>query len=913
MTTLHAREHTVQDLKSSSESLQASTPSLTAQQSDGASRASEGQCTTLHPKSGPQQPHLGTTMPSPSSSRSKMIFDSGSVSDSGIASRPPRSSSRYLDVASAHKGRFLPLDVRHASPSSPNLSLPGYLSDGCIPEHSPSPLHPSRLDVKRLLSKPAAPSVVSNPSITSEPESHVFFRSTPNPSEAWLNKANVQAQPKLIGPATISRSESSEREPSPATLPSLQQRPRNLLRKKSGSEQTGLAMLAATTSETSVSSPSRSNTHSPAAVPSRSRRATALQSLIGSRPTIVSSAQPYGSGRLTPAGAIAQAYKEQDSRREALAAAAHAEKLSPIIPISASWLDTFEHYTPEQNITPTAGNTPHYPEMASSLPDSFVIVDSAQEALHHAGEHNPSAPSSGSGDPSATVIASQPVKSLSRKVSARLRRGLAAVSGAGAQSGNVHGDGEGEQTERFRGDFDSGDRRERQRSLSLRKAKHKPEPLRLSLDAPHASSSMEVFLGQPTHGESALASENILAQSKGKGKAQEKEDIGAGAKLWRLVKRISSGGLRERFQTASVPAPPVPAMPKDLPSLPYTTLEVQVFTERTSGDGGADASQGGDSGKGMMNNCVDSNLSTSGISPQSDGHSSTASCMPLGIHASFGAGSHPRRPSISSSPQSSEPTSTHFFRSHSSRSSFSSIAGTSPPLQQVPIHGRVRSPSPRTRLRTKSSSLSSSRDMSNNEPQRSGSPHGRTRKHSSPDVPTFSISDVVNNFILRRPSLARHGRRHVSARSLSRLDQPTSAGEVSAAPLRRAGSEVRRPTRQHGRIEPMLAPSSSGQNRDSHGSDSTERPPSTSTATVRGLAGASAGSNSVGRLTFRELGGTRGQAWSSQEKEDKWDDLLERSARAGGTLHLGAGSARLASDNIRFSSSTLASETSGSM
>ena len=65
----------------------------------------------------------------------------------------------------------------------------------------------------------------------------------------------------------------------------------------------------------------------------------------------------------------------------------------------------------------------------------------------------------------------------------------------------------------------------------------------------------------------------------------------------------------------------------------------------------------------------------------------------------------------------------------------------------------------------------------------------------------------------------------------------------------------------------------------------------------------------AGQYTFRERGSARGQAWTSQEKEDKWDDLLKRSARAGGTLHLGVGSSHLASDDIRFSSSTLELET----
>jgi len=86
------------------------------------------------------------------------------------------------------------------------------------------------------------------------------------------------------------------------------------------------------------------------------------------------------------------------------------------------------------------------------------------------------------------------------------------------------------------------------------------------------------------------------------------------------------------------------------------------------------------------------------------------------------------------------------------------------------------------------------------------------------------------------------------------------------------------------------------------------RPHSASTATLSAGTSAGGGGGSVERLTFREMGSTRREAWTSQEKEDKWADLLKRSARAGGTLHLGAGGAQLASDNIRFSSSTLESE-----
>ena len=49
---------------------------------------------------------------------------------------------------------------------------------------------------------------------------------------------------------------------------------------------------------------------------------------------------------------------------------------------------------------------------------------------------------------------------------------------------------------------------------------------------------------------------------------------------------------------------------------------------------------------------------------------------------------------------------------------------------------------------------------------------------------------------------------------------------------------------------------------------------------------------------FREMESPR-HAWTEQEKQDKWEALLERSARAGGTLHIGE--TGLLSDNIRLS------------
>jgi hypothetical protein len=852
----------IQDLQSSSESSQPSTPSCTAQRSDDASRAADEEYALLRPKTGLQQPNPNMPLSSTSSSRPKLIFENGSVSDSGVVPRSHDS----LGVSSAHKGRTSLLDVRHASSSSPNLSLPGYLSDSGISERSASPLHATRLDVKRLLSKPAAPSVVSALSIASDtdPEPHTLPRPPLNSSEAWPSKARVQAQPRprLIS-STMSRSESSEPEQSlPSPPPSLQQRPR-VLRKKSTSGQNRTVMSAAPRNDTSNSSPLRSTQQAPAAGPSRGQRSNPLQSLIRSRATVPTSAPTYGSGRLTPAGAIAQAYKEQDIRREALAATASADTMLPIIPISASLLDAFEHATLEQKPHANIKSAPSDTRPGNSM-DSFVLVDSAQEALCHGNEHTPGVPRSG--DHSVSVGASRPAKSLTRNISAPLRHGLAAVNSAEARSGQGHDD-EGMQTGHPRSNIDGGD-------LSQHRAKRKSKSLGLSLNTPLSSSGPEdVSVDRsvpPSPGESVPTSTNVLSQSKGREKVQEKGDAGAGTRLWRLVKRISTGGLRERFQTqtASAPLPPVPTIPKDLSS-PNTVLEVQAPSESTSKGGGTDTSHVGDAGNGGMSHSIDS----SDISPQSDGHSHTASSLPTEIHTSLqdnDAFSHPRRPSLSSSPQSSEPTtSIHFFRPHSSRSSFSSVVTTSPPRPPVPIpvQSPARSSSLRNRLRKKNDSSS-----------------------PEPEIPTFSISDVVNNFVARRPSLARHQRRHAPTRSLPRIEPPP-IGEVSGSLLRRAGSEARHTTRRHRRFDPILSPVSSAQNRDSQGSDSTLRP------------------GTAGQCTFRELGSARGQAWSSQEKEDKWDDLLERSARAGGTLHLGVGSTHLASDDIRFSSGTLELET----
>ena len=812
-------------------------------------------------------------------------FNSGSLSDSGLASHTTRSP--LHSNLSSHNVHFSLLHARHNSPSSPNLPLAGYFSDG---DRASNLLHPSRLDVKRLLSKPAAPSVNSTLSITSDSESNAL-RSQANSNEAWPSKTRMQVHFQPTPPM-----ESMEQLPS-SPQPSIQQRPRNLLRKRSGSKQTRASVSATLPGKGTTSS---NTTRSPPASPRSEFSTTTLQFVIASRAAVPASALPQASSsKLTPAGAIVQAYKEQDLRREALAAAARSGNPSP----SGSHLGVPD--PPTSDAASTISNGMPYYTVIGSSPDRIVFVGSVEDKLFDAG----SGAGSGS-NPASTASVSQPIKSLTRKVSARFRRGRPSVS----KEGGTPGDGDDAEPKHLPLSEDPSSQLERHQSASSPKFKSKFDPLRLSLDQParnrDLAASLEVRSPRPVPSESIVVSSPV--DSKGKQKLRE-DDTGAGGRLWKLVKRISAGGLRDRFHTTGGPVPPVPPVsifPADfIPTRVREVKPLKPLPPKSARRKTADPKSG------STGDCsgADTHTPTSVVRPSADAHPSTSPpsdlpTTPQGPRAV----SQSRLPSISSSsPHSSEPTSTHFFRSHSSRSSFSSMLCGSPPLP--PISAPVQSQSPRsTRSRAKSSAslASPARPSCDGLPQ---TPKSRTRKRSSPDIPSFSVSNVINNFIVRRPSVVRRTsitrrqqqqHHNGSARSIS---MPLT-GDTSTPPPRPARSELRnKGGRDENVLHPMQSPGPSVQSNDSQSSSSTERPGSTSTSTIsaHAVAGTSASAGSVAQLTFREIGGTRRQAWTSQEKEDKWDDLLKKSARAGGTLHLGADGAGLASDHLRFSQSTL--------
>lgn len=346
-----------------------------------------------------------------------------------------------------------------------------------------------------------------------------------------------------------------------------------------------------------------------------------------------------------------------------------------------------------------------------------------------------------------------------------------------------------------------------------------------------------------------------------------------GSKVWRLIKRISTGGMRERF-IADKSAPPVPAIPKELLSSPPPQSQA---------------------------------LRTRAQKPSSPS-------APKNIANS---GPRPSMATSSSSPNSSDVS--HFFqKSHSRRSSVSSYGEETAPLSDFPsmAQGDHRIVPPRE---LHQDSISRSRSGSHFERAATKAAGNIDSDYQCPRV----VSPVDDPW---EPS--------------PRTTVPTSSvTQLTSLRTHRLG--VRPPTIAHGQLLPdgnaSLSPpprpirsamrsSKTSQNEDSHfhsrpatadgepASRASLRASSTlseaSTATLQPLSISPAceseemlvASNMRSGINFRELNATPRRApLTEREKAEIWDDLLERSAQAGGTLHLGA-SGQLESDNLRYSS-----------
>lgn len=402
--------------------------------------------------------------------------------------------------------------------------------------------------------------------------------------------------------------------------------------------------------------------------------------------------------------------------------------------------------------------------------------------------------------------------------------------------------------------------------------------------------------GVPDAGDCALASP-IPGRS-----GSEKGEKSEGLKLWRMVRQISTGGLRDRFLSGKA-VPPVPAIPKEL-------LEKGNQGER--------------------NNEPLSRHQLSSCSPDKDIRTPTAP-----KHMAFA------RPSLatSSSPNSSDVASTQFFRkTHSTRSSVSSygeaVVVTRTPESVLDRH--IIAPLEQLRL--------GDDHVENGEPSTSSLSLQRSPRRST-SVPTGlrTVEDGEDDDApLPSPSRQTCSLESPSAGSSRPSSTPTSAPGSARASYQSPGVVLKqlrmvdgivslspppRPTKNPGRggggsmasspSHPMVVKQVDGavgtgiggvirgvrqMDRTPSGqSDMTARLESPEPGRSQGQdQDQDASPHTRTRLTFRELDAPRRPPLTEREKADIWNDLLAQSDKAGGTLHF-KGAAELMSDSMRLS------------
>ena len=209
-------------------------------------------------------------------------------------------------------------------------------------------------------------------------------------------------------------------------------------------------------------------------------------------------------------------------------------------------------------------------------------------------------------------------------------------------------------------------------------------------------------------------------------------------------------------------------------------------------------------------------------------------------------------------------------------------------------------------------------------------------RSASPTIPSFSADNAINTFGFRNRSGTTTTARPTPVfpdMDFGELQKPNNSPPSLSIPSSEPPPRPPRSTRRG-----PVAPSISHSSHSSHSSDpsntrlpqrrrsgrgsigglsqaSTARPNTSHSITTNGelespsseppplldsQSPVSVSDSNSSSLTFRELGAGGGKVvWSDKEKLDKWDELLDRSERAGGTLHVGFGG--LMSDHLRDS------------
>ncbi|KAJ7113880.1 hypothetical protein C8R44DRAFT_795900 [Mycena epipterygia] len=415
--------------------------------------------------------------------------------------------------------------------------------------------------------------------------------------------------------------------------------------------------------------------------------------------------------------------------------------------------------------------------------------------------------------------------------------------------------------------------------------------------------------------------------------------MGGGSKIWKLMKRISTGALKDKYDRGPRTLPPIPPLPPmPLPPVPQLPKDYKDYKEYSALETRSAMSSDGHGREepGALSRFMQSRPSISTSRPALSGSGvprPAAATRSLPMPPPIPASSHQPRASTttrSSSPvSSSDVASSKFFHrtTGSARSSTSSYGDENPPppmpMPGVPnlIIGKHIVP-PKDLYKLDLNALGPLDDKDKKVGVKPMAFFG-TQNLRAPEDWT-----IVNTPAEEKPPSLPHPPRRlpvpnsnssakdvnsaVKEKDAKRLSQTPSIPEFStAAPIN--AFAARKPADKP-RVETMLAALAPAQPRRSTGDVSLSRQVSPaastgSTARQKRMQQRSASLPRVAEpITFRDMAekASAGQApLTEKEKAERWEDLLERSDRAGGTIHLGA-SERLASDevSVRYSTSS---------
>ncbi|EMD39003.1 hypothetical protein CERSUDRAFT_112710 [Gelatoporia subvermispora B] len=789
-----------------------------------------------------------------------------------------------------------------------------------------------RLDMKRLLSKPAAlgagalsDSERAPPPLALQPRRH--------PSHLELGRSYLAAEkqrskdrPSTATGAEVSPALSSHSSPNGSGSPrDIQHFPppksiRNVLRRKSSAR----SNPATPTASTFRLIPEPLSPPPPRRSPQRTSTAE-VGSSTSTSVVIGMPKSPITPPDLTPAGKVAHAYKQQKQRRDKLEELSgwndHARHFHMDTLPSGSREDVRSEKGKESEREPASDvegeNGPYYTVVGTTAGHRIA----ARKAQDDSWTYDAAC---WSGDERARATAA-PRKSLTRKMSGRLRR---VVRGS---SDIERAPERGREWRPYDGQVLEEERRSGSTSRNARPATASGTgTVRPSVDGyvDVAREGVQSPVPSIRNGfpEKGSPDGRTLRSAKSvRGKERERvDDVSPGGRWWKLVKRISTGGLRDKYNQRPTTPPPVPALPPELKRATFSPLSRTTF-EINKSPAQSEAAHG--DGNVLLSRFIQSRASLSGIRPNAHAHPTPQSTpTPPKKHS---MGSRPSTTTRSSSPVSSE----MFHRTHSTRSSASSYGEEVPPVPQTHVAQHILSPSELHRL------------QSNDSVEQSPTPEVRkprkppARSQSAPDEQTYSTGPETFHALPlppRRPSLGPREAHHASPReanpSLSRppsipsfsIDDPVNHFTPSSLPLSEFGvlpSTPPRPKRSERRnLKHIDVPSPTDVLPQSMQTPRTPRavpsvtvdvhvsslPPDPdlpgSARNVSSPSTASTHSSSVSQkrspLLFRELDSPR-QQWSEQEKAQKWEDLLTQSARAGGTLHIGESG--LLSESTRLS------------